>query len=89
MEKKHYAILAAMLLCTPAFAQVQAPPPSASEDLVNLIPEKFRSFDRLTKNGRGASIHVTPARPQTRTPHSGLQFRKKGKRDTASLNGIS
>ena len=102
MEKKHYAILAAMLLCTQAFAQVQAPPPSASEDLVNLIPEKFRSFDRLTKNGRGATIHVTPGksylitlaaklapRPQTRTPHSGLQFRKKGKRDTASLNGIS
>ena len=93
MEKKHYAILAAMLLCTPAFAQVQAPPPSASEDLVNLIPEKFPSFDRLTKNGRGATIHVTPgksylitlaaklARPST-NPDSALRFaiQEKGKK---------
>ena len=93
MEKKHYAILAAMLLCTPAFAQVQAPPPSASKGLVNLIPEKFRSFDRLTKNGRRATIHVTPgksylitlaaklARPST-NPDSALRFaiQEKGKK---------
>lgn len=91
--KKHYAILAAMLLCTPAFAQVQAPPPSASKGLVNLIPEKFRSFDQLTKNGRGATIHVTPgksylitlaaklARPST-NPDSALRFaiQEKGKK---------
>ena len=62
MEKKHYAILAAMLLCTPAFAQVQAPPPSASEDLVNLIPEKFRSFDRLTKTGGEPQSTSLPAK---------------------------
>ena len=87
MEKKHYAILAAMLLCTPAFAQVQAPPPSASEDLVNLIPEKFRSFDRLTKNGRGATIHVTPGksylitRPPVHKPGLRTQVCNSGKRE--------
>ena len=95
MRKQLITALLAMGLGIPAFAQNQPAPASAGAQngIVNLIPEKFQSFDRVTKNGRSATIKVVPgksylitvaaklARPST-NPETALRFaiQEKGKK---------
>ncbi len=93
MKRHLLAALLATGLCIPALAQKTPPAAANPGGIVNLIPKKFQSFNRITKNGRSATIKVVPgksylitaavklANPST-NPETALRFaiQEKGKK---------